>query len=286
MRQLFLMTAICISFFEAKSQTLQEVTNNGSGTTNNISINSGAEGVSLIGYSYLSFRNVGNTSRAGYIQHDGSNLVVNADIGNIRLVNNVGIGTLNPLYKLDVSGEGRIASTIITSSNSPFLNSTILFSQSGFHNMFGVDGTWTTKYFGMKTDGDFVIIGGNVGIGTTDPKGYKLAINGKICAHEIKIETANWPDYVFAKDYSLLSLLETEKHIKEKGHLPGIPSAAEVKANGIDLGEMNAKLLQKIEELTLHLIRIEKDNKEMKQLIKFQDDKYSKEINNLKSRIR
>ncbi|MNY60919.1 hypothetical protein D3C86_1975370 [compost metagenome] len=61
-------------------------------------------------------------------------------------------------------------------------------------------------------------------------------------------------------NYHLPSLQETEQHIKEKGHLPGIPSAEEVKNNGVDLGEMNAKLLQKIEELTLHLIE---QNKQM-----------------------
>lgn len=94
---------------------------------------------------------------------------------------------------------------------------------------------------------------GNVGIGTTSPT-EKLSVKGKIRAQEIKVETANWPDYVFAKDYQLPSLQETEQHIKNKGHLPGIPSAEEVKANGIDLGDMNTKLLQKIEELTLYLI--------------------------------
>jgi len=98
---------------------------------------------------------------------------------------------------------------------------------------------------------------GNVGIGTETPR-EKLSVNGKIRAHEIKVETANWPDYVFSKSYNLPTLQETENHIKEKGHLPGIPSAAEVKANGIDLGEMNAKLLQKMEEMTLHLIKMDK----------------------------
>lgn len=115
-----------------------------------------------------------------------------------------------------------------------------------------------------------MLANGNLGIGTETPN-EKLAVNGKIRAHEIKVETANWPDYVFTKGYELTSLKETEQHIKEKGHLPGIPSAAEVKTNGLKLGEMNAKLLEKIEELTLHLIRMDKklehlenDNKELR----------------------
>jgi len=100
---------------------------------------------------------------------------------------------------------------------------------------------------------------GNMGIGTQDTRGYKLAVSGNMIAESVKVQLRSaWPDYVFAKDYTLPSLEETEKHIKEKGHLPGIPSAAEVKNNGIDLGEMNAKLLEKIEELTLHLIQKDK----------------------------
>ena len=110
-------------------------------------------------------------------------------------------------------------------------------------------------------------VDGSLGIGTTDPKGYMLAVNGKIRAQEIKVETANWPDYVFAKGYQLPSLEEMEKHIQEKGHLPGIPSAKEVKENGISLGEMNNKLLQKIEELTLHLIRQDREINSLKEIV-------------------
>nr|WP_162989049.1 hypothetical protein [Pedobacter schmidteae] len=120
-----------------------------------------------------------------------------------------------------------------------------------------------------ESDGNFVMrmaVNGNVGIGTKLPT-EKLSVKGKIRAQEIKVENTNWPDYVFAKDYLLPTLAETEKHIKEKGHLPGIPSAEEVKTNGIDIGEMNAKLLQKIEELTLHLIEMKKENKNLSERV-------------------
>ena len=80
-----------------------------------------------------------------------------------------------------------------------------------------------------------------------------MAVNGKIRAKEIKVET-NWSDFVFENGYDLPTLEEVEKHIIEKGHLKDIPSAKEVEENGILLGEMNAKLLQKIEELMLYTI--------------------------------
>lgn len=101
------------------------------------------------------------------------------------------------------------------------------------------------------------IVNGSVGIGTTTPSS-KLAVNGNIKAKEIKVEIANWPDYVFTNSYKLPTLRDTEKYINEKGHLPGIPSAGEVEKNGVELGDMNKKLLQKIEELTLYLIEVNK----------------------------
>jgi len=111
---------------------------------------------------------------------------------------------------------------------------------------------------------------GNVGIGTDNP-GEKLSVNGNIRAKEVKVENANWPDYVFSKDYHLPTLEETEKHIKENGHLQGIPSAAEVNANGIILGDINGKLLEKIEELTLYMIELKKENKEQQKAIDSQN---------------
>ncbi len=106
---------------------------------------------------------------------------------------------------------------------------------------------------------------GNVGIGTTSPGTNKLSVEGTIAARKVKVtQTTPWPDYVFRTDYSLPALEEVAAHIKEKGHLPGIPTEAEVAANGHDLGEMNTKLLQKVEELTLYLLEMKAGNDKLK----------------------
>lgn len=111
---------------------------------------------------------------------------------------------------------------------------------------------------------------GNVGIGTTNPGPYKLAVEGILGAREIKVTSANpWADYVFDKNYKLKSLAELEYFVQENKHLPGIPSAKEIKENGgFELGQMNTKLLEKVEELTLYVIELKKENDEIKKSIK------------------
>ncbi len=97
---------------------------------------------------------------------------------------------------------------------------------------------------------------GNVGIGTTNTHSYKLAVAGNILAEEVVVKLqGDWPDYVFNTDYSAPSIEQIEEHIQEKGHLPHVPSAEEINKSGINLGQMDALLLQKIEELTLLIIR-------------------------------
>jgi hypothetical protein len=103
---------------------------------------------------------------------------------------------------------------------------------------------------------------GNVGIGTTNPT-QKLSVNGTVRAHEVIVDTG-WSDYVFDESYKLTALSETEAFVKAEKHLPGIPSAKEVAEHGISVGEMQAKLLAKIEELTLHVIAQQKEIEALK----------------------
>ena len=92
----------------------------------------------------------------------------------------------------------------------------------------------------------------------TSSPSEKLEVNGTIRSQEVKVEANNWPDYVFAPEYELRSLEETEDFIQENHHLPEVPSAQEIEEEGLALGEMNAILLKKIEELTLHTIQQQK----------------------------
>jgi hypothetical protein len=88
--------------------------------------------------------------------------------------------------------------------------------------------------------------------------GYHLTVNGNVRTKEVVVETG-WADYVFAKDYKLPSLTDVEKYIKANNHLPEIPSAEEIQTNGLKVGEVQTKMMQKIEELTLYIIEMKKE---------------------------
>lgn len=131
--------------------------------------------------------------------------------------------------------------------------------------------TWGLQYVDSTDKFDFLAGGasrmsinlgnGNVGIGVTSPT-YRLEVCGTIRAKEVLVETG-WCDYVFAKDYKLRTLGELEQYINDNQHLPGIAPASEVEKDGLKVAEMNKAMMEKIEELTLYVIQLGKENKKL-----------------------
>jgi hypothetical protein len=203
---------------------------------------------------------------------------------------NVGIGTSSSGFMLNVLGEyvfqQRIASTGAFAGL--YMKSNWATKQFGMH--FGSDGSggigtnslrfgrydpngdqfgngWQANpvVFDMDApDASFVMNElGQIGIGTFDTKGYSLAVNGSAIFTKVVVKPyGNWPDYVFHTNYRLRPLSEVEQYIKQYGHLPEVPSAEEVGKNGLDVGDNQATLLKKIEELTMYVIE---QNKELEQ---------------------
>jgi hypothetical protein len=117
----------------------------------------------------------------------------------------------------------------------------------------------TTEYARLLSNG-------SLGIGTTDTKGYLLAVNGSAIFTSAWVKPyLNWPDYVFDKDYALPSLANVSSYIRQHHHLPDLPSADSIQTKGVDLGGTQAVLLKKIEELTLYIIDQDKSIKELKE---------------------
>jgi hypothetical protein len=115
---------------------------------------------------------------------------------------------------------------------------------------------------------------GGVSIGTAAaPAGYKLAVGGNIIAEKVKVQLQPWADFVFEPSYKLPTLKEVEAFIQSNKHLPGVPSAKEVEKNGLDLGNNQAVLLQKIEELTLYLLEQDKQQAALRKELKEQNDR-------------
>ncbi|MDY8134844.1 hypothetical protein [Aquimarina sp. 2201CG5-10] len=168
----------------------------------------------------------------------------------------LGIGTPNPSAPLEIKQKENPNSDrallISEPNNSQKIYLHLADNASGEYGYFHLGGNTNLRGNGQPSSFD-----GSLGIGTTNIGSWRLAVNGKIRAKEINVETG-WADFVFYDDYKLPTLQEVEKHINQHGHLKDIPSANEVEKNGIFLGEMDAKLLQKIEELTLYIIQMNK----------------------------
>jgi hypothetical protein len=123
----------------------------------------------------------------------------------------------------------------------------------------------------MKIAGSLIALG-NVGIGTSNPD-FALTVNGKIKAEEVRVVVDVPADYVFEKDYKRMPLVELEKYVLENKHLPGVPNAETIKQDGWNVGEMNNKVLEKVEELTLYVIELKKMNDELRSRIQLLENK-------------
>jgi hypothetical protein len=192
----------------------------------------------------------------------------------------VGIGTTNPGNKLEINGTGsglrftnlKSSSTVGVSNGkvlSVDINGDIILVKDSLGTSGGVAASSPWQSIAnnriQNTNTGAVVIGG---LNTSNlPGNYKLFVKSGILTEEVRIAaegSLEWADYVFAKSYRLRSLKEVERYIKENSHLPGVPSASEVAKNGVNVAEIEAKLLEKIEELTLYMIEMKKENTIMK----------------------
>lgn len=176
---------------------------------------------------------------------------------------NVGIGTDNPIANSKVTLQANdnytTALTIQNPSASVKFQAFVGGPNNGNTISLGTPGAMPMALYTNSANRMFITANGNIGIGTDNPDAaYLLSVNGKIKAREIRVTTANWADYVFAKDYKLMPLKEVEAFINTNKHLPNISAASEIEKNGLDISAMQSKMMEKIEELTLYLIEANK----------------------------
>ncbi len=270
-----------------------ELSYSGVGIGNNVAV-SASKGMNLLniirGGSYL--RLLDNSISFGIVSSSGVKkqpLIIDTE-------GNLGVGTNNPISKLSLEGSLTINGGLTNTLSRPVISVGTLVSgeirgysnggkyyDDGFLRLSAGGGTNAgirsyidvSGYSAVPDMNGNIVFGtygvermridrnGYIGIGIANPDS-KLAVNGTIHSKEVKVDMIGWSDFVFKKEYNLPTLEEVEKHIAKKGHLENIPSEKEVSENGINLGEMNAKLLQKIEELTLYLIEMKKENESLK----------------------
>lgn len=242
-----------------------------------ISMYSGSTNDQSYIYFYNQFSAVSPSAYFGYSAPSDYSMWANGSTIAYLKSEGLGISNTAPLTKLHITGgqdagfgatsNGFIMNGAATGVNLVIDNNEILARNNGRK----------TDIFLQADSGNVILCSneqGAVGIGVTSgtsiPAGFLLAVDGKIISEELKVQlSGNWPDYVFAPDYKLLSLDELERIIIAQRHLPNIPSAATINAaNGFEVGDISKKLLEKVEELTLYVIELNKKNKLLEEQMK------------------
>jgi hypothetical protein len=259
---------------------------NGTAAAPNLSANSGyASFYQSGGNARITVGGLPSGSFAGWIQtSDGAGSALPLSLQPSG--GNVGVGTTSPNGKLDVNGAIVLPGSVNNTTARPAVgtsritgeiagySATGLGADDGFLRLSAGGGTTAgIKSFidlsGYSTLTDMVQnitfgtsgaermrinSSGNVGIGTTNPGTYKLAVNGNVHAKQVNIDMTGWSDYVFKRNYVLPSLTRIKAYIDQNHHLPEIPSEQQIIKDGLNLGEMNKLLVKKVEELTLYMI--------------------------------
>ncbi len=163
------------------------------------------------------------------------------------------------------SGSGDSASIFLAEDDEAYYGMYWMYDGSG--NQMELWGKSATTYYGPhivvnRADGD-------IAFGGTFATGYEYSFDGDVICEKVRVmSSGSWPDYVFSNDYPLLPVSQLGKYINEHGHLPNIPSAREIEEEGIDLGEMQKLMMEKIEELTLYILLQQKEINELKEQVK------------------
>jgi hypothetical protein len=227
------------------------------------------------------------SSFIGFFGNSGSDLLINSKTGSIiggtnpdnlilqysstlgATTGRVGISTNAPTGKLHVFGSsGELFRAGNTTNAIQMTNDFIQFIGAGAGKFFMqlAGNNLTLSNSSGNNSAVLTLNGSQVTIGQITPAtGYKLSVGGKAICEELKVQLqGNWPDYVFKKDYQLKSFDELRSFIQQNNHLPNIPKASELEKTGIEVGEMQRKMMEKIEELTLYILQLEQQMQEIK----------------------